>query len=240
MTRNRRRFNVPMYGECLEVDYKLLRKLKESLTFAEVQILLDSCETITEKALIETAISTGIRRKDIVNIEVNRVDLENRKITFWEEKKDRLWMVAIPPELVQTLKMYLWAKPVDQRYLFEFSGKTAYNILQKVMKRSGIRKHVPFHGLRRTFIRLSKRMGRDTRFVMDQTGDTARVILEAYEGYTVDEMAEMMKEDNILRRAKKTRDQGSLSVSDLWSESEIMIRDGKMKKLDDFDKNDDK
>ncbi len=32
-------------------------------------------------------------------------------------------------------------------------------------------------------------MGRDTRFVMDQTGDSARVILEEYEGYTTDEIA---------------------------------------------------
>jgi hypothetical protein len=55
---------------------------------------------------------------------------------------------------------------------------------------------------RRTYIRLSKRLGRDTRFVMDQTGDTARVILEAYEGYTVDEMVDLMEDDNILKRSR--------------------------------------
>ena len=44
-------------------------------------------------------------------------------------------------------------------------------------------------------------MGRDIRFIMDQTGDSARVILEAYEGYTVDEMVDLMEEDSILRRS---------------------------------------
>jgi len=77
-------------------------------------------------------------------------------------------------------------------------------MLQRVMRRACIDKQLSFHDLRRTFIRLSKRMGRDIRFVMDQTGDTARVIMEEYEGYTVDEMVEMMNEDNIIRRARST------------------------------------
>ena len=88
------------------MDYFGLKKIKESLTFAEVQQLIDACETMGEKALIELAIVTGIRRSDLVNIEINRIDLENRKLVFWEEKKDRLWMVALPPEVNQTLKMY--------------------------------------------------------------------------------------------------------------------------------------
>ena len=37
---------------------------------------------------------------------------------------------------------------------------------------------------------------------MDQTGDSARVILEAYEEHTVDEMVDLMEEDNILRRSR--------------------------------------
>ena len=111
-------------------------------------------------------------------------------------------------------------------------------------------------------------MGRDTRFVMDQTGDTARVILEEYEGYTTDEIAtnpkirlpfavamkqvfhltlkvvtlgkvsaqmvEMMRKDNILRRSRKTRDEGKLSISDLWWKSEIRRQNGHLKILDDF------
>ena len=56
----RKKYSIPYKGEKFEVDYSLLKKMKESLTFEEVQVLLDSCETILEKALIETAVSTGI------------------------------------------------------------------------------------------------------------------------------------------------------------------------------------
>jgi integrase/recombinase XerD len=187
----------------LNIDYKLLLKVKESLTFEEVHTLLSACETIEEKALIELALNTGIRRNDIVDIEIDRIDIERSRIAFWEEKKDRYWMVALSPEVVQTLKMYINTLPRSQKLLFEFSGRTAYNILQRLMMKARIKKHIPFHGLRRSFVRLSRRMGRDVRFVMDQTGDSARVILEAYEGYTVDEMVDMMADDNILRRSEK-------------------------------------
>ncbi len=218
MSRNRRpsRYIVPFKGEKIEVDYKALRTIKESLTFHEVQRLIDACDTITEKALVELAVSTGIRRNDIVKIEINRIDFKENKLIFWEEKKDRLWIVALCPEVLQTLKMYIATLPRDQRYLFRFSGRTAYNIVQNLISKARINKHIPFHALRRTFIRLSKRMGRDIRFVMDQTGDTARVIIEEYEGYTIDEMAEMMKEDNILRRAKASPDQENEGLSALW------------------------
>jgi glutamate synthase domain-containing protein 1 len=41
--------------EKIDVDYSLLKKVKESLTFQEVQILIDACETLEEKAIIEIA-----------------------------------------------------------------------------------------------------------------------------------------------------------------------------------------
>ena len=235
--KKRRNYLVSIQGEDVKVDYSGLKKMKESLTFDEVQQLIEVCETLGEKALIEVAVATGIRRSDIVKIEINRIDLQNNKIVFWEEKKDRLWMVSLPPELVQTLTMYIRTLPKDQRYLFKFSGRTAYNKLQVILLRTNIRKHIPFHALRRTYIRLSKRMGRDTRFVMDQTGDSARVILEEYEGYTTDEMVEMMKEDNILRRSRKTRNENDLSISALWFKSEIRRHNGVLKNLNDFDIN---
>ena len=202
--KSRKRY-VSVFNQNTETfDWEVLKKIRQSLTFEELQLVILQCETLQERVLIELAVTTGIRRTDIVNIEINRIDLEHQKIIFWEEKKDRMWIVAIPGEVVQTLRMYINTLPRGQRYLFPFTGRTAYNILQRLLWKASIHKHLSFHDLRRTFIRLSKQMGRDIRFVMDQTGDTARVIMEEYEGYTVDEMVQLMNEDNILRRARET------------------------------------
>lgn len=213
MLRNRvmkRKYVSTFNSQAENIEWETLKKIRHSLTFRELFTLISACDNLQEKSLIELAVSTGIRRSDIVNIEINRIDLKKQRLIFWEEKKDRIWMVALPPEVVQTLRMYIKSLPKRQRYLFRFSGRTAYNVLQRLLVKAGIEKHLSFHDLRRTFIRLSKRMGRDIRFVMDQTGDTARVITEEYEGYTADEMVEMMNEDNILRRANK-------SVEENWS-----------------------
>jgi len=184
-------------------ELSVSRHKKESLTFEELQRVIAVCESLEDKALIELAVTTGIRREDIVAIELSNIDLERRTLTFWEEKKDRWWNVALEPEVVQTLQMFINQNP-NRKLLFKFSGRTAYNKFQALLKKAGITKHLPFHALRRSFIRLSKRMGRDIRFVMDQTGDTARVIIEEYEGYDVDELAEMTQQDGILKRLSKS------------------------------------
>ena len=184
-----------------------LRKKKESLTFGELQLVLSACVKLEDLALIKLAVTTAIRREDLHNIKLMNIDLERRIINFWEEKKDRPWTVALEPDVVQTLRMYISTIPKGQEFLFDFTGRTGYNRFQKLLKKAGITKHLEFHALRRTFIRLSRRMGRDIRFVMDQTGDTARTLLEEYEGYTTDEMVELLAEDGIIARAKgKTED----------------------------------
>jgi len=159
---------------------------KESLTFEELQRVLSVCETLEDKTLIELAVTTGIRREDIVNIGLSNIDLERRTLTFWEEKKDRWWVVALEPEVSQTLQMFINQNP-NRKLLFEFSGRTAYNKFQALLKKAGIKKHLAFHALRRT---------------MDQTGDTARVIIEEYEGYDVDELVSIMEKDGIIKRIK--------------------------------------
>ncbi len=184
------------------------RKKQPSLSWDELQRMLDACQTAEEKALLMLGANTGIRRRDIVEIELMNVDLDNARLSFWEHKKDRPWSVALEPDVVQALRIYIDTLPDDQRFLFDFSGRTAYNRLQTIKERAGISKDLDFHSLRRTFVRLSKDMGRSPRFVMDQTGDTARTILENYEAYTLDELVDHMKDDGIFQRLREQHGEG--------------------------------
>lgn len=184
--------------------FSVLYQKKESLTFDELRRVLAACHVFVDEVLVKLAVTTGIRREDITGIEIMNIDLDRGVLTFWEEKKDRPWMVALEPDVVKTLRQYLNMLPKGQRLLFDFTGRTAYNKFQALVKEAGIQKHLTFHSLRRTFIRLSKQLGRDMRFVMDQTGDSARVIMEEYEGYTPDEMVKILSTgDNITKKVKK-------------------------------------
>jgi len=178
------------------------KKKKDSLTFEELRKVLSVCDTLEDQALVELGVTTGIRREDIASIELHNIDLEERKLTFWEEKKDRAWTVPLEPEVDQTLKKYINTLPQGQRFLFDFSGRTAYRRFQALLQKAGIEKTIPFHGLRRTCMRLSKQMGRSMRYVMDLTGDTAETILEEYEGFTVEEMNGFLDKDSIMKRVQ--------------------------------------
>lgn len=71
------------------------RMKKESLTIEELKKVIESCDTLEDLCLIQLGVTTGIRREDIVKIELMNVDLERKTLKFWEEKKDRPWTVAL-------------------------------------------------------------------------------------------------------------------------------------------------
>ncbi len=180
---------------------------KEALTFEELRRVLESCITLEEEVMIKFAVTTGIRREDFASIELMNVDLEERTITFWEEKKDRPWKVPLEPPVIQVLKKYIPTLPANEKYLFPKTGRTYHRYWNNVLKRAGM-PPMRFHDLRRSCMRLSRSMGRDIRFVMDLTGDKAETILQEYEGYSITEMNELLEENGILSHTMNNRDLG--------------------------------
>lgn len=169
---------------------------KEALTFEDLRKVLDHCETLEEETIIKLAITTGIRREDMARIELMNIHIDEKFITFWEEKKDRPWKVPLEPNVIQVLKKYIPTLEKGEKYLFPISGRTLYRRFNDILSRSGL-PSMRFHDLRRSCMRLSRQMGRDIRFVMDLTGDTAETILREYEGYTIDEMNKLLEENSI-------------------------------------------
>lgn len=184
---------------------KRRRRHFESLTLEEVRCLIRSTDRIEIRALFELALTTGMRRDDIVQIDRHRIDFKKSHLEFWEKKKKRNWRVFLEPDVVATLRMYVRTLPKSQRELFDFCGRTAYNYLQTYLRAADINKHIRFHDLRTTFIRLSRKMGREVKYVMQQTGDSAEVILEHYD-YLSDEEMQEITNNGILRRAEETEE----------------------------------
>ena len=104
-----------------------------SLSIEEQEKLLASLEELEDMALFQLELTTGIRREDIANINIQSIDLGNRKLSFYEQKKKRILEVPLTPKTVQILKMFIDTKPKNAQRLFDFSGRTAYNKLQKAL-----------------------------------------------------------------------------------------------------------
>ena len=57
-----------------------------SLTLEEQERLFAILTDLGDTALFKLALSTGVRREDIVRIEIGRIDFANRRLTFWRPR----------------------------------------------------------------------------------------------------------------------------------------------------------
>lgn len=171
---------------------------KESLNKREVAEFLRVIDRIDDKALFTLALTTGIRREDIVGIDLSNINWQNNTLTFWEQKKDRFWTVPLEADTMIALKMYINTLSKGSKKLFDFTGRTAYNRLHRYTEKAKIKKKIPFHALRTTFVKRSKEVGRDIKAVQQITGDSERTILKHYSEWTMDELKEIIEKKPIL------------------------------------------
>lgn len=179
------------------------RSGEKSLTSHQVNKLLEYITDLQELALIQLAITTGIRREDIVKIKTNDVNIESGTVTFYEQKKRRTKIVPLNPKTKNTLTM--WIKINKSPYLFpsrhknktHISGKTAYNILQNCLEKANLKSR-PFHALRATTVKLCQRAGWNVEQTAELLGDRISTIQQHYATPTPSEMSEVVNEKPLI------------------------------------------
>jgi integrase len=169
---------------------RMTKLRSNSLNSYEQDRVLEKADSYEDIALIKLALSTGIRRADIVKIELGNIDLENRELKFWEHKKRRFWTVPLTIEVSEELRKYIKTKKKKSRFLFDFCGRTAYNKLQRALEKAEIKKQISFHDLRRSFMKTAKKKGISLKAVSQITGDTYSTIEKYYQNLDMDELKE--------------------------------------------------
>lgn len=191
-------------GEYLKTNRERYFKIgRKSLTEEHVKTFLFHVTNIKDLALFEIALTTGIRRGDIIKLEINNIDPETGKMSFYEAKKNRIHTVYLNDKVLNTIKMLISAfKP--KKYLFEahdpknpISSKTAYNLFQRYLIKAGLEKR-PFHSLRATCIKLCQKRGWKPEETAELVGDSLKVIQEHYTIPSMDEMKAVTKDKAIL------------------------------------------
>ena len=175
---------------------------QDALTEKEYEKLCNVCNSLEEETLLKFAVSTALRREDIVNVLWDNIvlDEQNRKgsVKFSENKKGGIIRtIPIGANLTQLLLKYRKTCKPNQKKLFDFCSKTAYNKFQTLCDRAGIRRR-PIHALRSTFIKRAQKSGWSPEAVCALTGDTLRVIQEHYATPSDQEMTEVAQEKEII------------------------------------------
>ncbi len=177
---------------------------KKALTEVQVLKLLEYCTDIRDKTLITIAVSTGIRRRDIVNILRKNIDLEKNILKFHEHKKNRMWVVPLNLTTKNLITMYLKISPKSP-YIFyspknhkkHLSSKQAYNILQNNLERATLPAR-PFHALRATCVKLCIKHGWTWEQISELTGDLISTLQCHYSVPSDEEMKQVAQDKNIL------------------------------------------
>lgn len=165
-----------------------------ALTGDQVKKLWAVLTSLKDEVLLRLAVSTGIRREDIVGIRWKDVDIRTGQVTFFESKKNRTRTVPVGGRSLQEITKYVNLLDKSQPWLFpgkkknrHLTGRTAYNILNECLHRAGLPNR-PFHALRATCVKLAQKNGWTIEQVMELTGDSFRTVKEHYDTPSEEEM----------------------------------------------------
>lgn len=184
---------------------------KYALSFTQYMQLMLKCKTTEQTCLIGLGCELGLRRDDLVAIEVTNVDLKGKRVTFVEKKKNRIRMLPLPEQQVQDIVKHLNTFKKIPKFLFpakrtsktgHMSGMEAWRTLQELCRDADIpappdRKDRPFHALRGTCYKLKQ--NRD-KWTVEQAaawlGDTPATAMKHY-GKTTDAELETLIRGNL-------------------------------------------
>lgn len=164
-----------------------------ALTRSEYEKILRACDSQTDRCLIMVGVELGLRRADIVKIRIADIKFTEHRLLYCEQKKgNRIRNIPISPQLEQELKIMLQTLSKNQRLLFDFSDKTAYNKFQRLCEKIGIKPR-GFHALRATCVKLHQQQGWSVELVAKLIGDNITTVQQYYSTPSDVELVEIMR-----------------------------------------------
>jgi len=175
---------IERYAEYIKHPIQLGRPKKprriipETLTEAEIAVMLAAAKNVRERAIIAMTAYSGIRSKELCNLKVLDVDLGNNSVRVMGGKgiKDRI--ICISGDCTNVLLKYLAEYPRDRgEYLFtavvsggQYSGQALRKLLITLAARAGIKKRVYPHLLRHSLATNLIARGANLLTVKEQLG----------------------------------------------------------------------
>jgi integrase/recombinase XerD len=186
-------------------------RLPNVITEAEALRIIEACPVnsptgLRNRAILELLYSTGIRRKELINLNVADFSTERREIVIIKGKGGRDRIVPIGEYAARFTETYLklvrpWmVKDPDETALFISSTTgtrlTLQNmdkLLQKIVKQSGVTKRVTPHTFRHSMATHLLRNGADLRHIQAILGHASLSSTEIYTHLTKEDLKQALK-----------------------------------------------
>ncbi len=160
-------------------------KLPKVLSKNEVKRIFNSCNNIKHRCILMLIYSAGLRRSELINLEISDIDSERMVVNIKgaKGKKDRISLLS-ENTLYLLRDYYKSYKP--KVYLFEgqsgckYSPSSVANILKKSAKKAGVTKNTTPHMLRHSFATHLLEQGTDLRYIQELLGHNSSKTTEIY------------------------------------------------------------
>lgn len=153
-----------LYGETLDIVLNLkkiprakqTRRIPELPTKEEISYLFYLTTNLKYRAIFMTIYGSGLRVSEASNLKVKDVDSKNMRILIRKGKGDRDRYALLPQRTLEILREYYKAyRPKDWLFLTkkgdQLSARAIQDAFKKVVRQSGIPKHITVHSLRHSF-----------------------------------------------------------------------------------------
>lgn len=160
-------------------------KLPVVLSIAEVKKMIESANNVKHKAIISLLYSTGMRRSELLKLEISDIDSDRMLIHIRSAKgnKDRMTSLS-QVSLVHLRRYYLEWRP--EKHLFEgarggmYGASSLTSVIRRAARRAGIRKRVTCHTLRHSFATHLLENGTNLRVIQELLGHRSSTTTEIY------------------------------------------------------------
>jgi site-specific recombinase XerD len=162
------------------------RRIPGIFAKSEVNLLLDSEKNPKHRLLLMLVYSSGLRVSEVIALKREHIDL-NRKTVFVQSgkgRKDRYTLLsdraaALVQDYCALYDIEDWLFP-GQSAAGHLSVRSAQNIFDKALKKTGISKPVSIHSLRHTFATHLLENGTDIKHIKELLGHVSLRTTERY------------------------------------------------------------
>jgi integrase/recombinase XerD len=140
-----------------------------------------------DRAILQCLWSCGVRRAELVGLDLNDVDLDGRQIRVVKGKGNKDRYVPMTPEAAQAMRDYLAVRPRASVPAFfvgrgdrRLSAPAVYKIVRTYMTLAGITEYASPHTWRHTVATLMRERGADLLFLKEFLGHESIATTEIY------------------------------------------------------------
>lgn len=187
---------IPVNPALLLESPRIGLKLPEVLSVEEIDRMISCIDLLSNegqrnRAIIETLYSCGLRVSELINLEINKISLEDEYITVvGKGNKERL--IPISSTAIKEIELYLEdrkllnIKPGEENILFlnrrghRLTRVMVFYIIKQQAKLAGIRKEISPHTLRHSFASHLLEGGANLRTIQQMLGHESISTTEIY------------------------------------------------------------